>query len=161
MYIEYAQEQVGMLGVLRNVSCCRVLFALTSVSPRLSAACPQVGTVVAATGAGESSKARRKRKRAEEADGGAGGAAGGRASWASAKLQKRAFSQAWLAFLKMDLPQVGTSCRGCCGRHAAMPGLRCGYAVAVIASTRLFLVAAFSAARFAPITPAISVFLAV
>eukprot|EP00191_Tetraselmis_sp_GSL018_P021538 CAMPEP_0177578348 /NCGR_PEP_ID=MMETSP0419_2-20121207/296_1 /TAXON_ID=582737 /ORGANISM="Tetraselmis sp., Strain GSL018" /LENGTH=576 /DNA_ID=CAMNT_0019066777 /DNA_START=92 /DNA_END=1823 /DNA_ORIENTATION=- len=42
-----------------------------------------------------------KRKRDEEG----GGGAVRRSKWASPKLQRRAFSQAWLAFLRMDLPQ--------------------------------------------------------
>lgn len=66
----------------------------------------QVGVVVAANGSHESAKSRRKRKRTE---GGGGAVAGAeRATWANHKAQKKAFSEAWLTLLQMELPQVGS-----------------------------------------------------
>ncbi len=60
----------------------------------------QAGLVSAAADAAASAKARRKRKQ-RQAVAGAGAKA---AAWANAKSQKRAFTAAWLALLRMDLP---------------------------------------------------------
>ena len=61
--------------------------------------------MVAAGDASLSSKARRKRKAQLAADGGGGGGGGAAAaSWANPKLQQRAYGEAWLAFLRLDLP---------------------------------------------------------
>jgi hypothetical protein len=84
---------------------------------------PQVGAVAPAIDGGASAKARRKRKRDAAAAGAAGIGAAQAAAWANAKVQKRAFSEAWMAFLQMELPgdiykKVGV------GRCAApLPGL--------------------------------------
>jgi hypothetical protein len=73
--------------------------------------------VAAAADAGASSKARRKRKREAAASGAAAGGGSSAAAWANAKVQKRAFSEGWMTFLQMALPddiykKVG---RPCCG----------------------------------------------
>lgn len=59
--------------------------------------------MVAAADASASSKARRKRKAALAAAGGGGGG-GAAAAWLNAKAQQRAYQEAWLAFLRLDLP---------------------------------------------------------
>jgi hypothetical protein len=70
----------------------------------------QAGLVAAAADASASSKARRKRKAAAAAaaaDGSAGAgaaAAAPAAAWANPKAQQRAYQEAWLAFLRLDLP---------------------------------------------------------
>jgi hypothetical protein len=64
--------------------------------------------VVAAPDASASSKARRKRKAQLAAAGAGAGADGGAtaaaAAWINPKAQQRAYGEAWLAFLRVDLP---------------------------------------------------------
>lgn len=70
----------------------------------------EAGLVAAAADAAESAKARRKRKAAQlaAANGNSGGAAAAAApttaAWANAKAQQRAYGDAWLALLRLDLP---------------------------------------------------------
>ncbi|KAK9824409.1 hypothetical protein WJX72_010079 [[Myrmecia] bisecta] len=65
----------------------------------------EVGAVAAATGR-ESSNKRRRRRRQEAESGAAKPAAGVEAvGWMSPALQKKAFSAAWLSFLRMPLPE--------------------------------------------------------
>jgi len=85
-------------------------------APPLASWCgaAEAGTAAAAADAGEGARRRRKRRRQEE--GGADaepsaaseGAQGARAAkgvrWASAALQRRAWSGAWLAVLRVPLP---------------------------------------------------------
>ena len=59
--------------------------------------------MAAAADSGASAKARRKRKREAAASGAAAGG-GSAAAWANAKVQKRAFSEGWMTFLQMALP---------------------------------------------------------
>ncbi|KAL6782389.1 hypothetical protein ACKKBG_A06605 [Auxenochlorella protothecoides x Auxenochlorella symbiontica] len=59
------------------------------------------GGALAGSGAGEGARARRKRQRLEQA---VGVAPERRTRWASDKLQQRAYSEAWLAFLRLPLP---------------------------------------------------------
>jgi U3 small nucleolar RNA-associated protein 19 len=65
----------------------------------------QAGLVTAAADSSVSAKARRKRKQQQE-DGSAAAAAptAATAAWANLKLQQRCYGDAWLAFLRTDLP---------------------------------------------------------
>lgn len=69
----------------------------------------QAGLVTAAADAAVSAKARRKRKQQEAEQSAAAAADGGGSSsvavaWVNAKVQQRVFGDAWLAFLRTDLP---------------------------------------------------------
>lgn len=62
--------------------------------------------MAAAVDSAEGSRKRRKRQRLNE-EGGVGEQDGRhKVKWANLALQKKAFGEAWLAFLRMDLPEV-------------------------------------------------------
>jgi U3 small nucleolar RNA-associated protein 19 len=79
--------------VLSIVDCCRACCCCAD----------QAGLVKAAADSSASAKARRKRKQRQE-DTGNGAPAAATAAWANLKLQQRCYSDAWLAFLRTDLP---------------------------------------------------------
>ncbi len=60
--------------------------------------------MAAANDSAASAKARRKRKQQQQQQQQQGSGALLTAAWANAKVQRRALSEAWLAFLRMDLP---------------------------------------------------------
>jgi U3 small nucleolar RNA-associated protein 19 len=65
----------------------------------------QAGLVKAAADSNASAKARRKRKQQqEEGSATAAAPAAATAAWANLKLQQRCYGDAWLAFLRTDLP---------------------------------------------------------
>jgi hypothetical protein len=83
--------------------------APSTLQQKLRLKLSQAGLVVAAADTSASSKARRKRKAqlaaAANTGGGAGAAAAAAsAAWANPKAQQRAYQEAWLAFLRLDLP---------------------------------------------------------